>query len=104
MTGGSINKNSGLHFGTVSTEESGEIKALKSRLQEIGEILAYCFQYITEKSVLVNELTHKLTEIKQEKERKSITFRTVRKRIKSSFISAKIRRTIATTSGRIRAF
>jgi chromosome segregation protein len=67
MTGGSINKNSGLHFGTVSTEESGEIKALKSRLQEIGEILAYCFQYITEKSVLVNELTHKLTEIKQEK-------------------------------------
>jgi chromosome segregation protein len=66
MTGGSIAKNTGLHFGTVSTEESEEMRLLKSRLQEISEILTYCNQFITTKSAIVNDLKHQLTETKQE--------------------------------------
>ncbi len=66
MTGGSMGKNSGLHFGTVSTEESDEIKTLKSRLKEIGEIITYCDQFVTQKLAVVNNLKQELTETRQE--------------------------------------
>lgn len=82
ITGGSISKNSGLHFGTVSTEESEEMKGLKFRLQEIGEILSYCDHIITEKLQRVNNLKNQLTETRQEQRENQLRLEQLEKDLK----------------------
>ncbi len=66
MTGGSQPNRSSIHFGNVSAKESEELNNLRKRLIEIEEILTRCEAKIQEKTVKIRELSHGLTEARQE--------------------------------------
>ncbi|EKQ70040.1 condensin subunit Smc [Leptolyngbyaceae cyanobacterium JSC-12] len=66
ITGGSINTRQALHFGTMDSGESDEVKALRDRLQEIERILTHCENAIFRATNLVKERTQELTELRQQ--------------------------------------
>ncbi len=65
MTGGSSSFRASVHFGTASLQESGELAALRQRLQEIGIVLERCQQESQQKLSLAQELSRKLNEARQ---------------------------------------
>jgi len=66
MTGGSTNTRQALHFGTMESGDSDEIKGLRDRLQEIDRILIRCDNSIHHATTLVRERTQALTEHRQQ--------------------------------------
>ncbi|MGK7873154.1 MAG: chromosome segregation protein SMC [Xenococcaceae cyanobacterium] len=67
MTGGSKPNRSSLHFGTATAGESGELKALKRRLDEIEQILQRGEELVSQGSENVKQLTEELTEARQQR-------------------------------------
>ena len=72
MTGGSRSNRSTLHFGTAVTGESGEITALKQRLEEIELILERSEVEITKVSSQVSQFSQELTQIRQNRREKQL--------------------------------
>lgn len=67
MTGGSISQRQGsLRFGTAQAGESAEAIALRTRLQEIEQILDRCHAAIARASAAVKERSHRLIEARQQ--------------------------------------
>ncbi len=66
MSGGSRSTRSSLHFGTATETESEEIRALKTRLAEIEDILAVCGQKIEQATSNSERLTQQLNETRQQ--------------------------------------
>ncbi|MEM9539498.1 MAG: chromosome segregation protein SMC [Cyanobacteria bacterium P01_E01_bin.42] len=72
MTGGSTNNRSSLQFGTAVPEKSQEINTLTNRLNEIEIILEKCERSLSDKSIIVKELSQNLTEIRQQQREQSL--------------------------------
>ena len=72
MTGGSRSNRSTLHFGTAVTGESGEITALKQRLEEIELILERSEVEIAKVSSQVSQFSQELTQIRQNRREKQL--------------------------------
>lgn len=65
MTGGSLRRQGRLHFGTVEAGESAEAKALRTRLQEIEQILIGCDRALAQVDVTVKTQSKALIEARQ---------------------------------------
>ena len=72
MTGGSRSNRSTLHFGTAVTGESGEITALKQRLEEIELILERSEVEITKVSSQVSQFSQELSQLRQNRREKQL--------------------------------
>jgi len=83
MTGGSSSQRSTLHFGTGDSTESGEVNNLRNRLQEIELILERCGEAIHSLSIKTKQLSHQLTEARQERREQELHFEQLQKEIKS---------------------
>ena len=85
MTGGSSSQQrSGLHFGTVAdTTESGEIAALRDRLQDIEQILEKCNDGINRLNIEVKNLTNKVIESKQNRRENQLQIEAIQGEIKN---------------------
>ncbi|MGK7892160.1 MAG: hypothetical protein AB4372_00505 [Xenococcus sp. (in: cyanobacteria)] len=82
MTGGSISSRSSLRFGKVTTNESREADALKTRLSEIETILSNNDLRISQQSTQIKKLTESLTEAKQFHREKQLLLQQLEKEIK----------------------
>jgi chromosome segregation protein len=82
MTGGSILSRSSLHFGTGSTNDSEELHNLQRRLLEIDRILVNCDREIQQKTIAVNSLSQKLTEVRQDTREQQIKLEQIEKESK----------------------
>ncbi|MBD1937730.1 chromosome segregation protein SMC [Microcoleus sp. FACHB-68] len=84
MTGGSTGSaGSRLHFGTGTATESGEIPALRSRLQEIEQILERCTAAITQATVAVKARNQELIEAKQQQRESQLKSEQIQTEIKN---------------------
>lgn len=66
MTGGSLSQRSTLHFGTVDTSESAEVRELRARLQEIEQVLSHCIAKIEQATQLTKQQSQELIEARQQ--------------------------------------
>lgn len=82
MTGGSISSRSSLRFGKVTTNESREVDALKTRLSEIETILSNNDLRISQQSTQIKKLSESLTEAKQFHREKQLVLQQLEKEIK----------------------
>jgi chromosome segregation protein len=83
MTGGSSNQRSGLHFGTSDAAESAEFASLRSRLQEIEQILERCGELITQATASTKQLTKELTEARGKRQETQLRLEQLHKEIKN---------------------
>ena len=83
MTGGSSNQRSGLHFGTSDAAESAEFASLRSRLQEIEQILERCGELITQATASTKQLTKELTEARGKRQETQLRLEQLHKEIKT---------------------
>jgi chromosome segregation protein len=82
MTGGSISSRSSLHFGTGTINDSEELQNLQRRLAEIDRILVNCDREIQQKTIAVNSLSQKLTEVRQDTREQQIKLEQIEKESK----------------------
>ncbi len=80
MTGGTNNQKSGLHFGSEATESS-EITQLKSRLQDITQILERCNEVINKLLSTIKQQNQQLTEMRQQRRETQLQSEQVKKEI-----------------------
>ncbi|MEB3338395.1 MAG: chromosome segregation protein SMC, partial [Leptolyngbyaceae bacterium] len=66
MTGGSVDTRYSIHFGTGAAQESAEVTSLRSRLQEIEQILVRCTSEISCLLGRVKERSQELIEARQQ--------------------------------------
>nr|WP_238718321.1 chromosome segregation protein SMC [Petrachloros mirabilis] len=66
MTGGSRSTQTTLHFGTATAGESTEVKALKSRLQDIDTLLGQLEQRLSDAEANLKQQTQALTTSRQQ--------------------------------------
>lgn len=81
MTGGSQPKKSAIRFGIVKMGESEEVKTLKTRLGDIEQILGRNEELLLKKQVQVKELTHQLTEARQNGREQELNLQQLNKEI-----------------------
>ncbi len=65
MTGGSLRRQGRLHFGTVEAGESAEARALRTRLQEIEQILVGCDHALAQADATAQAQSKALIEARQ---------------------------------------
>ena len=83
MTGGSVNRSSGLRFGISDPAESAEAEALKKRLEEIEIILERCGEAIGSLSGKTKHLSQELNEAKSKRREQELQFDQLRKELKN---------------------
>ncbi|MFB2923721.1 chromosome segregation protein SMC [Aerosakkonema funiforme] len=83
MTGGSISQKSALHFGVGDPSESAEATALRNRLHEIEMVLERCGEAIHSLSIKTKQLSHQLTEARQQRREQELHFEQLQKEIKN---------------------
>ena len=81
MTGGSKSSRSSLHFGTATTGESTEVKALRQRLTEISRIIAGNEEILAKQSEQVEQLKQELTESRQQHREKQLRWEQLQQEI-----------------------
>ncbi len=86
MTGGSNTQRSALRFGTVEAGESDEVIGLKSRLNEIEQVLERCGEAINTLSVRSKTLSIEVTEARQAKREQQLQLEQLQKEIKTLII------------------
>lgn len=82
MSGGSSSFRSSFHFGTATLQESGELTALRKRLEEIAIILERCEAESQQKLSLAQELSKQLNEARQLHREEQLRQEQVEKEIK----------------------
>ncbi|WP_009631362.1 chromosome segregation protein SMC [Synechocystis sp. PCC 7509] len=72
MTGGMSNQRASLHFGRVEATESQEITQLKTRLQDITQVLERCTQVINTLLAKTKQQSQQSTEMRQQRREKQL--------------------------------
>ncbi|HBE59137.1 MAG TPA: chromosome segregation protein SMC [Cyanobacteria bacterium UBA11149] len=83
MTGGTSTNRLELRFGTNDEKESQEMRQLRSRLQEIEQILERCAELVNQGTVLVKQLTEDLNQEKTTRSQTQLRLEQIDKEIQS---------------------